>query len=107
MTIFLSFSIKTITLSAVYMGVLILITKPAQWYVEPQTLTERCVPAPPGPRDRGEGPDGKGKSPAENDPRCEDPDTHTRFRQVCRCVPASATARAVLALVHAAEGLTL
>ena len=43
MTIFLSFSIKTITLSAVYMGVLILITKPAQWYVEPQTLTERCV----------------------------------------------------------------
>lgn len=90
------------------MGVLILITKPARGMSNRRRLTERStLRAPPGPRDRGEGPDGKGKSPAENDPRCEDPDTHTRFRQVCRCVPASATARAVLALVHAAEGLTL
>ena len=90
------------------MGVLILITKPARGMSNRRRADRRrTLRAPPGPRDRGEGPDGKGKSPAENDPRCEDPDTHTRFRQVCRCVPASATARAVLALVHAAEGLTL
>ena len=89
------------------MGVLILITKPGAVVCRTADADLRTLRAPPGPRDRGEGPDGKGKSPAENDPRCEDPDTHTRFRQVCRCVPASATARAVLALVHAAEGLTL
>ena len=93
------------------MGVLILITKPARRVSNrrrgERTLTTGWGCAAPPPADRGEGPDGKGKSPAENDPRCEDPDTHTRFRQVCRCVPASATARAVLALVHAAEGLTL
>ena len=110
MTIFLSFSIKNHHTECCLYGGFNPDNEAGSWYVEPQTLTE--VPnasrsAPPGPRDRGEGPDGKGKSPAENDPRCEDPDTHTRFRQVCRCVPASATARAVLALVHAAEGLTL
>lgn len=57
------------------MGVLILITKPARRVSNrrrgERTLTTGCA-APP-PADRGEGPDGKGKSPAENDPRCEDP----------------------------------
>ena len=73
MTIFLSFSIKNHHTECCLYGGFNPDNEAGSWYVEPQTLTERCVPRPARATERGEGPDGKGKSPAENDPRCEDP----------------------------------